>query len=74
MSHLIILTAAEADKVRGKSFPMAAIDPIALKDGTFMLPIAVLADAAHAKHLSILNPLSKATIAAKKAVMFDTIE
>ena len=70
MSHLIILTAAEADKVRGMSSPMAAIEPILLKDGTFMLGVEVLADPAHAKHLSVFDPLPKAEISAKKAVMF----
>jgi len=71
MSALIILTAAEADKVRGKSSPMAAIEPILLKDGSYMLGVEVLTDPAHAKHLTTLNPLPKATVAAAKPLMFD---
>ena len=71
MSHLIILAAAEADKVRGKSFPMAAIEPIPLEDGTFMLGVEVLADPAHAAQSAFLALLPKATVAEKKAVMFD---
>ena len=57
MSRLIILTAAEADAVRGMSTPTAAIEPIALTDGTFMLGDEVLTDPAHAKHLSMLSGL-----------------
>lgn len=47
---MIILTAAEADKVRGvsPSDNHRAIDPVPLKDGTFMLGEEVLADPAHA--------------------------
>ena len=47
---MIILTTEDADKVRGisptKGF--AALDPVPLKDGTFMLPDEVLTDLAHA--------------------------
>ncbi|MEX0853644.1 MAG: hypothetical protein WD036_10250 [Bauldia sp.] len=55
---MIILTAAEADKVRGLSptDPTAAIEPVPLKpapgsdpgDGTFLLSEQVLVDPAHA--------------------------
>jgi hypothetical protein len=57
MSSVIILTAADAEAVRGMSTPTAAIEPIALMDGTFMLGIEVLADPAHARHLSKLSGL-----------------
>jgi hypothetical protein len=60
MSRLIILTAAEADAVRGMSSPTAAIEPVALKDGTFMLGVEVLTDPAHVKHLSMLSGLATA--------------
>ena len=60
MSSIIILTAAEAEAVRGNSTPMAAIEPVALMDGTFMLGIEVLTDPAHVKHLSMLSGLATA--------------
>lgn len=59
MSDVIILTAAEAEAVRGNSTPIAAIEPVALKDGRFILGVEVLNDPAHAKHLSKLSGLSK---------------
>lgn len=59
MSSIIILTAAEAEAVRGMSTPIAAIEPVALKDGRFILGVEVLNDPAHAKHLSKLSGLSK---------------
>ena len=62
MSDVIILTAAEADAVRGMSTPTAAIEPIALTDGTFMLGVEVLEDPAHAKHLSKLSGLTRADV------------
>lgn len=57
MSDVIILTAAEADAVRGMSTPIAAIEPVALKDGTFMLGVEVLADPAHKAHWGVLTKL-----------------
>lgn len=54
MSSVIILTAAEAEAVRGNSTPIAAIEPVALTDGRFILGIEVLTDPAHAKHHAFL--------------------
>jgi hypothetical protein len=62
MSRLIILTAAEADAVRGMSTPTAAIEPVALTDGRYMLGDEVLTDPAHAKHLSKLSGLARADV------------
>jgi hypothetical protein len=47
---MIILTAAEADDVRGRSplTDFAAIHPRPLKDGTYMLHEDVISDPAHA--------------------------
>ena len=47
MSEHIILTAEEAEKVRGVTRPGHALDPVEIKDGTFILPVEVLSDPAH---------------------------
>lgn len=74
MSRLIILTAAEAEAVRGMSTPMAAIEPVALMDGTFMLGIEVLADPAHAKHLSKLSGLTTADVKGIEMLIFSEFD
>ena len=52
MTH-IILTKEEADKVRGITTPGHALDPVPLADGaSFILPLEVLSDPAHAKALA----------------------
>ena len=70
MATFIILDSDQADSVRGLSSPSAALNPIEREGGVFLLGVEVLADPAHAKHLSVLDPLPKAEISAKKAVMF----
>jgi hypothetical protein len=72
MNELIILTAAEADSVRGKSSSMAAIEPVALKDGTFILNVTVLADPTHAEHLSKLINLTKSDVLSVEALRQDS--
>lgn len=49
MTDVLILNAAQAEKVRGRSpnDDGRALDPIALKDGRFFLGPEVLEDAAH---------------------------
>lgn len=47
--RMIILTAEEADQVRGLSSPGAALEPRDLGDGRFVLPLEVLDDPAHAE-------------------------
>lgn len=56
---MIILTPDQADLVRGVSpiSPWAALDPVPLKDGTFILPEDVLADPAHADVADFLGGL-----------------
>lgn len=56
---LMILTAAQAARVRGQSTPMAALDPIPLTGGTYLLGDEVLNDKAHAKHHALLSTLPK---------------
>lgn len=45
--NMIVLTAEEADQVRGISSPGAALEPRDLGDGRFVLPPEVLTDPAH---------------------------
>lgn len=55
---MIILTSTEADQVRGITTPGHALEPFLLADGvTYVLPVAVLADPAHAMHHAFLNSL-----------------
>jgi hypothetical protein len=62
---MIILTAAEAEAVRGTDSPGHALAPRPLKDGvTFALPEAVLSDPAHAGHHDVLAALPTRDVAA----------
>lgn len=56
---LILLTSEEADAVRGPSetTPSAALQPIVLTDGRYILGTEVLSDPAHAKHWALLASL-----------------
>jgi hypothetical protein len=54
---MINLTEEEADQVRGYSDPAHALLPSPLKDGTYVLPVAVLDDPFHAEHHEFLNSL-----------------
>jgi hypothetical protein len=54
---MIILTADEANKVRGQTVPGAALAPTPLADGTFALPEAVLSSPAHQVHHTYLRGL-----------------
>lgn len=58
---MIILTAEEAEKVRGLSptRPGHALDPVPLKDGRFMLGEQVLDDPAHADVRDLLAALPR---------------
>jgi hypothetical protein len=61
MSTVILLTAADADKVRGVSAetPLAALDPARLTDGRFFLGVEVLSDPAHAEDRDFLSTLPR---------------
>jgi len=63
MSDFIVLSAAEADQVRGVDSPIAALVPIALLDGRLILPVAVIADPAHAAHAAFLSTLPRQDLA-----------
>ena len=57
MSLFIVLTAEQADAVRGSTMPPAALDPIERRDGVSILGLTVLSDPAHAMHHALLSGL-----------------
>lgn len=60
----IILTAEEAEAVRGPTAPGAALEPVTLVDSErFALPEAVLADPDHARHHVLLEALARRVLA-----------
>lgn len=61
----IILTQTQADTVRGPTSGSAALDPVALANGTeWVLPVAVLTDPAHAMHHDYLAALPQRAVSA----------
>lgn len=60
---MIILTPEQADQVRGTTAPGHALDPMALLDGSFALPEAVLSDPAHGVHHALLGSLPTRDVA-----------
>lgn len=66
MANVILLTSAEADAVRGPSAEAptrAALQPVALTDGRFILGVEVLDDPAHAEARAFLAALPTAPAA-----------
>lgn len=59
MTTCILLTAAEADQVRGPSAtdPHAALHPVEREGGVFILGVEVLQDVAHRAHWAFLETL-----------------
>ena len=59
MAMFILLTAGQADYVRGPSVltPSAALDPVERQGGLFILRVNVLADPAHEAHREFLSVL-----------------
>jgi len=57
METFIVLTAGQADHVRGPSISTqaAALNPIERQGGTFVLGIDVLTDPAHLVHREVLS-------------------
>ncbi len=53
----LILTAAEADQVRGETVPGHTIEPHLLKDGTYALTTLVCADPYHASKHGFLGAM-----------------
>jgi hypothetical protein len=54
---MILLTASEADQVRGGTMPGHALMPRQLTSGDFVLPVVVMDDPMHAEHHDFLNSL-----------------
>jgi len=65
MTTLILLSAEDADAVRGTSAAVdwAALAPVALTDGRFILNVSVLTDPAHEAHWELLATLPQADLA-----------
>ncbi|RKK04821.1 hypothetical protein EBE87_20280 [Pseudoroseomonas wenyumeiae] len=57
LSGYIILTADQAEAVRGPTAPGAALDPRPLQSGAWALPVRVLLDPAHEMHHALLGDL-----------------
>lgn len=64
----IELTPAEADAVRGETSPGHRLDPVGLAGGTFVLPVAVLADPAHALRHAMLAGMPTRAVGAEEWV------
>lgn len=63
MATIILLTAAQATQVRGPSSEapnFAALMPVTLTDGRFILGVEVLTDPLHAEHAAFLSTLPQA--------------
>jgi len=71
MTILILLSAEDADAVRGPSATVegAALDPVELTDGRFILSTEVLGDPAHAAHRDRLASLPTADVADVAALL-----
>lgn len=61
---MIVLTAAEANQVRGLTIRGHALAPVPLTDGAYVLPEECLADIAHARHRSTLGALARRSVTA----------
>lgn len=71
MSAVILLTADQAAQVAGASqeTPLAALQPIALTDGRFILGVEVLADPAHVEDVAFLSTLPQVEFSTVAALM-----
>ena len=61
----IELTAAEAEALRGETRAGHRLEPVGLADGTFVLPVAVLADPAHVLRHGVLAGMPTRTVRAE---------
>jgi hypothetical protein len=64
----IEMTAAEAMAVRGETSAGHRLDPVGLAGGSFVLPVAVLEDPAHAVLHALLDGLPRRAVAAEEWV------
>lgn len=71
----IILTDTQRAHVEGPTGPSAALQPIALANGTeWVLPVAVLSDPNHAEHHAYLDALPQRAVDANEFPQPDPIE
>jgi hypothetical protein len=68
MTQFIILTLAERNAIRGHSSPLAAIEPVELSDGTFVIGDEVLADPAHTTRITRIAGLRQKARVEKAAI------
>jgi hypothetical protein len=72
MATVIILTAAQATQVRGPSDEapnLAALQPIPLTDGRYILGVEVLTDPLHTEDKTFLSGLPQADYASLSALL-----
>lgn len=71
MVAVIILTADQASQVAGVSqeTPQAALQPVALTDGRFILGVEVLSDPTHAEAVAFLSTLPQVDFATVASLM-----
>lgn len=62
------LTAAEAAGLAGETSAGHRLEPVVLVGGTFVLPVAVLTDPAHASRHAAMSTLPTRTVAAEEWV------
>jgi hypothetical protein len=67
-ARYVELTATEAEAVRGETSIGHRLDPVGLAGGTFVLPMAVLADPAHVLRHGVLAALPTRAVAAQEWV------
>jgi len=64
----IELTMAEAEAVRGETSAGHRLDPVEVNGGTFVLPVAVLADPAHVLRHAMLAGMPTRAVGAEEWV------
>lgn len=72
MSTIILLTSAQAAQVRGPSSEapnLAALMPVALTDGRFILGVEVLGDPLHAEYAAFLSTLPQVDFSTVAALL-----
>ncbi|NQW52159.1 MAG: hypothetical protein HQ465_13065 [Rhodospirillales bacterium] len=65
MATVILLTAAQADAIRGPSGEapaLAALKPVQLTDGRYILGVEVLSDTLHTEYWPLLEGLPRASV------------
>jgi hypothetical protein len=71
MANVIVLTSDQAAQVSGtsKETPLAALQPVSLTDGRFILGVEVLTDPAHAEDAAFLSTLPQVDFSTVASLM-----